>query len=306
MISVKVLFDADLAQAISMIHRLSMNESMEKLFPTGAAVTKIAAHSISEQWKDYAAGAPLPNGQKIKQPRAEYAKSIKVKENGPFDYTIYSDDDKTANFYENGMSSYDMKETHPYGPKSRVAKRKIPKRFGGGYRYVPYVIVPFRWATPGAGAHMGAKNVIPQQLYSRILSSMRKGGFKRTMTLDSKKLEPNYFGDMVERAMYASEDGIGDWGSQVGRGMLSDIDGLDYSKSDGTPYVSGLSAMNNKGQTNYMTFRVISADSPSGSWIHPGVKGRHVAQQTADKMEKEINEMIANGFLSDVKRMGFA
>lgn len=303
MITVQAVIDTELGQAIAMIRRLSMSESMEALFPEGAQATAIAANSIAGQWKQYASGATLPNGQKIKQPDAGYVASIKVRKNSAFDYTIFTEHEK-ADFYENGMKAFDMKETHPYGRKSRVAKKKIPKRFGGGFKYVPYVVIPFRWATPNSGAHMGARNVIPQQLYSRILSGMKKGTFKRTTVIDGTKMEPNYFGEMVERAMYASEDGIGDWGSQVGGGMLSGVPGLGRSGMDGTPMLSGLSAMNSKGQTNYMTFRVISADSPAGSWLHPGVKGRHVAQQTADKMREEINKNIADGFMATIKRTG--
>jgi hypothetical protein len=303
MITVQAVIDSDLAQAISMIRQLSLNVSFETLFPEATQMTEYAANSIARQWKSYASGEMLPNGQQIKQPDSGYVASIKVQKNSAFDYTIYSDSEK-ADFYENGMASYDMKETHPYGKKSRVAKKRIPKRFGGGFRYVPYLVIPFRWATPKSGAHMGARNVMPQQLYSRILSGMKKGSFKRTKVLDGTKMEPNYFGEMIERAMYASEDGIGDWGSKVGGGMLEGIEGIGRSSFDGTPMLSGLSAMNDKGQTNYMTFRVISADSPAGTWIHPGVKGRHVAQQTADKMREEVNTMIANGFMAGIKRSG--
>lgn len=304
MISLQVVFDGDLAKAVSMIRRLSMSESMETLFPEGAQATEMAANAVSNQWKQYAAGATLPDGQRVKQPDAGYVASIKVQRNGSFDYTVYTEHQK-ADFYENGMASYDMKKTHPNGRKSRVAKKRIPKRQGGGFRYVPYLVVPFRWATPKSGAHMGAKNVIPQQLYSRILSGMKSGSFQRTKVLDGKKMEPNYMGDMIERALYAAEDGLGSWGSRVNGSMLDGIEGLSFSQNGRTPNISGLSAMNDKGQTNYMTFRVISADSPSNAWIHPGVKGRHLAEQTANKMREDVNKLIESGFMASIKRNGF-
>lgn len=304
MITLQAEVDQSFVELVARVKQFSMGAAIDKLFPSAVQAARIHAYSIASQWKRYASGQEqLPSGDTVKRPDDGYVSSIQVREDGPFEYYIFSNHPK-AGFYERGMAPFDMKETHPYGPKSRVAKKKIPKRFGGGFRYVPYLVVPFRWATPGSGAHMGAKNVIPEKIYSRILSGMKKGAFKRTVTLSGTKLEENFFGEMVERAMYASEGGGAGWGSQIDGEEFRKLEGLKRSTISRVPLVSGLSAMNAKGQTNYMTFRVISADSPFYSWQHPGVKARRIAEQTARFMQGKDAEAINNGLMNDLKGHG--
>ena len=58
---------------------------------------------------------------------------------------------------------YDMKQTHPYGKKSRVSIKGIP-----------YLIIPFRWGTPNGKdtkrAHFN--NVIPQKNYETSVKGL--------------------------------------------------------------------------------------------------------------------------------------
>ena len=84
-------------------------------------------------------GGDLNGISNIKSPSSKLAQSIKIKKNAAFDVNIESDSIQAQRIQE-GTPEHDMKTTHPYGNKSRVAK-------SGPNEGVPYLIVPFRWGT---------------------------------------------------------------------------------------------------------------------------------------------------------------
>lgn len=286
MITLQAEIDESLAALIGKIELFQQNRAMEELFPSAAQAVKGAAYSIESQWKAYAAGEPLPSGDRVKNSSGAYAASIKTKAQSAWVYDIASRD-PVARWLEEGTPELDMKETHPYGPKGRVGKKKIPKRLGGGFRYVPYLIIPFRWATPGAGAHMGAKNVIPEQIYKMLTAKTKGKGpqFSRSIVLDGKTMSPNFWGEMQERATYA-------WGDRL-QGVGGDIEGL--------VAMAGQADSRGRRPSTYFTFRVISADSPAGSWIKPAQKPLRIAAQTAEVMQGKVNDMVAEGFMADME-----
>jgi len=152
---------------------------------------------------------------------------VKTKRNGPFDAEVYTESPYMERIVK-GTPRVDMKETYPYGKKSRVSKKGVP-----------YLIVPFRWGTPNQEGKGRAHFVsfIPVPLYSevkRLGASMRK---KRTHT------EANFSGEQIERSEY-------DWGGRY----------------EGEGNMDGMVRMGRGGST-YFTFRIISARSPAGSWI---------------------------------------
>jgi hypothetical protein len=76
-------------------------------------------------WKERTCGvAPLKKGS------VEYAKSIRAQATSRFGHEIYSEA-KIADQIENGAKELDMKTTHPFGPRSRVAKRLFQKKTAG-------------------------------------------------------------------------------------------------------------------------------------------------------------------------------
>jgi hypothetical protein len=290
MITMQASIDSDIFDAIDSMKQFSMGLPMSVLFPNAAQAVKAGAYAIAEQWKSYAGGESLPSGDKIKNPSGGYAKGIAVKQNGMWDYTIYNHSD-IAQWLEDGTKAVDFKQTHPYGNKGRVAKKKIPKKEGGGYRYVPYLIIPIRWGTPENGARIGIKNIIPEQIYNKLRVEIKSGTFKKTIVLAGNKYTSNFWGDMQKRSSYS-------WGSRLQGDAFK---GIENSETTGTPYISGLVAMEKGRGSGYMTFRVISADSPQNSWIKPATKGMQIAKQTADFMTGKVDKMVNEAFNVDLK-----
>jgi hypothetical protein len=290
MITLQAEIDESLFALIGRIRQFNADAPLSILFPAAAQAVKGASAAIESQWKAYASGEPLPSGDRVKHPTGGYAASITTKADSLWSYRVFSPI-SVAHYLEEGTAELDMKQTHPYGPRGRVAKKKIP---GGGFRYVPYVIIPFRWATQGSGAHMGPKNVIPDQVYKALTKGIRKNEFSRSVVLDGKTASPNFWGEMQTRAMYQ-------WGDRL-KGVGGNLEGLvamngDYdNKGDGT--------LNRKTRySTYFTFRVISADSPADKWIKPATKPLKIAEQTAAFMRGKVNDMIEAGFKSDLEGM---
>lgn len=240
-------------------------------------------------WKSVANGAPLNGEVLIKNPSGGYAAGVKVRQTGPFDYTVYNDS-KGAEGIENGTPALDMKQTHPYGPKGRVANKGTKTN----PRWVPYLIVPFRWGTPGAsGGHF--RNIIPDQIYSMLRVQIRAGQFIRTQVAVETHPEPNFWGEAVQRAQYQGENGREGWGSML-RGIGGNIEGLsamdaDNQKTDGVYH---------KNYSTYFTFRVISADSPASSWIKPATPPKNVARKIAEYSRDIIAGMVEAGLRADL------
>lgn len=286
MIVLQATMDEALAEIIARIRSFKQDFPLAVLFPSAAQAVKGATAAVQAQWKAYAGGAPLPSGERVKRPTGGYAASIGTTQDSVWSYRVASKA-AVARWLENGTPEIDMKQTHPYGKRGRVAKKKMK---GGGIRYVPYVIVPFRWATPKSGAHMGVNNVIPDQIYRMIVNGYRKGTFTKSIVLNAQTASPNFWGDMEARATYA-------WGDRV-KGVGGNLEGL--VAMDGTYENKGDGLQKARPTSTYFTFRVISADSPAGSWIKPETKPMRIAEQTAAVMAGKVNEMVEAGFLADL------
>jgi hypothetical protein len=112
---------------------------------------------------------------------------------------------------------------------------------------------------------------------------------KRLATVDKKgnitggitHMENNSRGQPVERSEY-------EWGGRI--------------TADGP--VNGLVSFpddsKKKGGSTYFTFRVISKDSPTGSWIRPAVEPVDVIGALEKATRPAVEEMIGSGFESDL------
>lgn len=238
---------------------------------------------IAATWKSYAMGDPIPGSSaQIKHPSGGYAAGVKIAQESPFEYRVYNDS-KIAGVIENGAPSYDMKTTHPYGPKSRMANKGTKKK----PRWVPYVIIPMRWGTPGSTGHF--RNIIPEQVYKMVLAGIRAGEFQRTRATGQTHLEPNWWGQQVERAEYEGEHGRPLWGSSL-KAPGQNIDGLSAMVGDS----------NGVRNTNYMTFRVISAESPAGMWIQPARPALRITEHVVRNTIEMVQELVDTGFRKDI------
>ncbi|GHU65060.1 hypothetical protein FACS189447_03320 [Spirochaetia bacterium] len=270
MTKMDITMDNDLL--LRLMSRLSKFSS-RSVMPETAAAMKKSADFVRETWKGFAMGGTLPGVEKLKNPQGGYARSIVLAQIGPFDYEVISRAE-IADWLQNGTTTIDMKETHTRGPRSRVARKKGPN---GQVRLVPYVIVPFRWGTPKT---VGFRNIMPESVYAVVKAKK----FVNTKVTGETHTEVNFRGENVERQEYSSGDGKNSWGSTLGMGDSEDV----------TPNMEGMSKMKGQGgkSAGYFTFRVISADSPAGSWIRPGMKPRPITEGVIGASKEIVNDLI--------------
>jgi hypothetical protein len=283
MVKMNVSVDSDvLIQFQSVLARLG-----EGVLPATSAAMGGGAQYIATRWRDFASGGSLDGVESLPRPNRSYALGVKVKRLGPFNYEIYNET-KAATQIDEGTPELDMKTTHPYGPKSRVTQ-------SGPNKGIPYLIIPFRWGTPGTerNPRVGFRNVMPKEVYNIVKNKMKFAQTKTTVSADvSTKKTPNASGDMVGRAQYSDVTESKAWGdmltADMGEGVTDNMVGM-----------SSMLGQNGKA-AGYLTFRVISAASPSGSWIRPEVKPRHVETALADAGRQFINEIVDDALREDL------
>jgi hypothetical protein len=274
MIKINIALDSDLLQRLA--------NRMPGLFGEGVAPETKAAFRkavkmIKADWKGWAMGGPIEGIASIKVPNQKLAASIQDRTIGPFDAEVFTES-SYAQRIQNGTPELDMKTTHPFGPRSRVAKSGPNEGF-------PYVIVPFRWGTPnkqgGPRAHFS--NFIPVPMFN----AMKKMKTSKRLTQYDKKgniiggethFENNYAGEDIERSDYL-------WGGRY--------------KGEGN--MNGMVRM--AGGGGYFTFRVISAAQlvtmPYG-WIRKPVDPIDVVGALARQARPIVEDLIQAGLEADI------
>jgi hypothetical protein len=247
----------------------------EKAMKTGASL-------IQQRWIDFANGAPLRGvAEPLKNPTGGYARSIHAKQTGTFEHEIYSET-QIADWIDNGTDDLDMTKTHPFGPRSRVSQKT-------GYSYL---IVPFRWGTPGA---VGFKNVMPIDVYNIARKFKKMETTRSAASAPDSDKTPNARGQMVGRAKYNKGYGRLNVGGIAGtleqklrmRGMVRTTDSTGKNRSGG-----------------YLTFRIISANPEAKggpkNWVREGLPARHVTRAVAAETQPAIDAMVENSIREDL------
>ena len=251
----------------------TVQNAPEAALPNTANAFQKAARYVRNIWTNYLSGdQPLNGIEFMDGVTSAMVRSIRAQRNGDFDYTVFSDnrqlEEKTKGRKE---VEYDMKQTHPYGKKSRVSKKGIP-----------YLIIPFRWGTPnGKGtkrAHFN--NFIPQKYYNTAVKGLNLSA------VDSAKkyFEANFKGENIERQGY-------NWAKN---GRLKEDQAWDDRSV-------GMVRMKDIRGSSYFTFRIISAKSPANSWIYhrdakPAIDMMGALERT---IKPKIDEMISAGIQAD-------
>jgi hypothetical protein len=276
MVKMEITVDDELLKAVT--DRLAALNSAQSM-PATAAAMKSAAAVVKAVWQGYATGAnTLPGVPPMKSPSGGYARGISIKSNGPFDYSVVNPSD-IADYIENGTSEIDMKETHTRGPRSRVSKKGVP-----------YLIIPFRWKTPNT---LGHRNIMPAEIYAIV----KKAKFERSVVDEGTHNDPNAQGENVDRWNYKK------WGSRLGMNQIIRAD-------DGSMSINNIFNMNgmvsmdtssiNKKYSGYYTFRVISANSPPGSWIKPATPARNVTEGVKRAAQDDVSAIFESAFKKDL------
>lgn len=187
---------------------------------------------------------------RLRNPQYGYARGMRILKLSGSHYVI-SCISPYAGWMEEGEEDADLKKKLPYGNKSRVSRKGVP-----------YLIVPFRQFTPGQGPSGGMSKAAYQK--------MRKSRFSLVESVD-RKVEPNAKGENIFRPTYQWGDRLKETEDENEKGMVSFFD-------SGT------------GKKTYLTFRVVSANSPAGSWIR---KGRpEILSKVKEEAQKNISGNI--------------
>lgn len=243
--------------------------------PNTANALAQAAKYVHNMWTGYLTSSQPLNGiDFMSGVTSAMVRSIRSRYNGDLSYTISSDNRQLEQKVHGSKEvEYDMKQTHPYGKKSRVSKKGIP-----------YLIIPFRWGTPNGKGSKRAhfNNVIPQASYETSV----KGLAMSKVNIDKKYFEANVKGESIERQGY-------DW-AKFGR--LTEDQAWD-DRSIGMVRMKDMAS----GKSTYFTFRIISAKSPENSWIYhkdaiPAVDMMGALVRT---VKPQVNSMLREGVKAD-------
>lgn len=265
------------ALAIPIVNTSSARSVLES-FPHLAYAVKQVAGAAQARWMGYAGGAPLPNGRAIQSRTGVYLRSIQSRQLSAFAHEVFSDAPH-AKALEEGMPAYDMKRMLNTSLKVRVNAK--------GERYL---IIPFRWGTPGAvtfGANVMTHEVM--DLWRTLKASRVTGMGKRasgTGAYDIHTRKPIE----VDQRKYQ-------WGGRVTKEHLSaaDVHGQAARRMTGMVHFQDA----NGGHGQYLTFRVMS--EKSSGWITRAVPGFYPARATADWVRKVAPQAFSEAAKMDIQ-----
>ena len=274
----KIIVDGNTNSKLTDLFNMLEKDYKSAMQNTVAAFDKSVEYTAN-RWRGWAYGKNgLDNIPPHEKPSASLAESIKVKDNGDLNADIYSNHPQMGIIVDGqSESTFDMKTKYPYGRKSRLSKVKK----------IPYLIIPFRWGTPTnkvdengnpiARSHFS--NVIPQIVYNTNVKKLSKS----ETVFEKMHLEENFKGEMIPRAGY-------NWGSRLKNAWHKNAEGMVRMKDE-------------KNRSTYFTFRIISANSPAGSWIRkiPRVEPVDIIAALKRDIEPAIEKFIEEGIKKDIQ-----
>lgn len=278
MITYKIEYDLSELKKLVDNFSKTVENAPEAALPNTANAFRRAAQLVHNAWTGYLTGSQQLQGiDFLDGVTSAMVRSIRAEKLGDFHYSI-SSDNRQLEAKTKGQKEveFDMKQTHPYGNKSRVSKKGIP-----------YLIIPFRWGTPN---QKGKKrdhfnNFIPQKNYQTSVKGLQLSAVNAA----KKYFEANFKGESIERQGY-------DWAKN---GRLKEEDAWEVEgKHENTYSSAGMVRMKDVTGSAYFTFRIVSAKSPADSWIYhkdaiPPVDMMGALERTVKpKIDSIINEGI--------------
>ena len=267
--------DYDLSEVKKLTERFTKGMTTAALPNTDAAFQR-AAQKVRKMWIGYLEGSvQLPGVETPDKVTSAMVRSIRTQDKtteNEFHHTI-SSDNRQLDELQKGQKEveFDMKQTHPYGKKSRVSKKGVP-----------YLIIPFRWGTPNQKGTKRARwnNVIPKAAYETNVKGLEISAVNEM----KKYFEANFKGEIIQRQGY-------DWAK---KGRLKEEDAWDDRSV-------GMVRMKDITGSSYFTFRIVSAKSPQNSWIYhkdakPAIKYIEALEAAA---RPEVEKIIEQGIKAD-------
>ncbi len=161
------------------------------------------------------------------------------------------------NALEQGLSSFDMKPGFMGSSKAKGLQNK-------------YFTVPFQLRSPGSAG--GSPPVMPGSIYS-MASKLRFG--------QTLKLPKKYEGYGL-RSKLSRDFGNYTWKTSPYQGIARERRFPGESRSSPAGRMA-----------QYKTFRRVSKNSASSSWIHPGFRARDLMERAVANYESKISEVVS-------------
>lgn len=171
---------------------------------------------------------------------------------------------RMPNNYEFGMPPYDMKTVRPGWLGGRASKRskKTGKR---------YVVIPFRHSEGGAFPYTGKAALPGVNMKARLRDAVKEYGLSRMVRI----------------------------GAGVVEGPVSRVP----RSAPVHPYLKGLTRVQKglstttprgkqRGSSQLMTWRVMSENSPAGSWQHPGLTAVNLLPEVERYVDSNLGNII--------------
>ncbi len=269
--------------SIEMVMPLAMGRMDAKTFPMLAQAVETAALTAQAMWKAYAYGKQLPDGSRINSRSGAYGRSITFRKIGEFKAEVYSDL-PYAKSIEEGMPARDMKKMLDTSAKVRMSK--------AGKRYL---IIPFRWGTPGA-VTMG-NNVMPDAVHE-MAKSLEASRVKSVGQRESG----NGAWNIKTRAPMKVAQREYLWGGRLKQEQISQAGefGAKAKRMAGmVKFQSVLTGIGGAKHTQYMTFRVMVEGSKG--WIAPAIAGKHPARTVSEQMRPRVEKLFHAAMEEDVR-----
>ena len=167
---------------------------------------------------------------------------------------------------EHGYAAFDLKPFLLHGPKAKRDKKGRP-----------YVIVPFRHATPQTSASSGA---FSSQMSKAIYGLARKLPYR---------------GGVSTKALHDLDSSAGTSYAEPGESWT----GYQHQAAQ----YANLTRMGTTGQTNYYTFRTVSQASDPASWWNPGQPPNPIMRGVMLRLKGQIEAALLTAMQADIATM---
>lgn len=290
---------ADLAQLANLVPGRMMHT---------ARVLETIGDDLMKRWRSWALGAAMPDGGRMRTRSGAYARSIKMRSANKgqrIAVEVYSDSPLHDSLSE-GTRERDLKAILGRSAKARVS--------ADGKRYL---VIPFRHdVTKTKGEERTGMSVRGEHRVTRdiqrwfkkqeqatgaattVRHPARPGG--RAKYTWGPRLRLNTLeGRMRARHGPAGKDPV--TGQTFFPGQASKMSSFGRATHK-TGRFEGM--VHTKVHGSYLTFRTMSENSPPGSWIHPGTKGRHFIRHLYDyAMSQDVVGKVGEAVRLDAKAL---
>lgn len=270
----KISLDFDLDSLNTLNNYITkIGAANKEVLPNTSNAFHQSAQYIQNVWSNYLYGNDKLDGiDALEKPLKPQDVNFRITDPGDFHSKVSATADR-LNEIQNGKNPvyYDMKQTHPYGKKSRVSKKGIP-----------YLIIPFRWGTPNdkgtKRAHSFFSGIIPSKEYRVNVSAM-----EMSYKTDKIHFEKNSKGEHIPRTEYIWKERLEGWDNRS----------------------AGMVRMKDVRESTYFTFRVISAKSPQGTWLYwrDGTDGVDMLGALRRTVKDNVEKIIESGIRADTGNM---